>query len=652
LGKSEVFAANLAYIEARFNEYNLVVGHPVDASTWIFSDAPRARDAMSKSKSVGSGRVPAPPTPQPSQPSRIHAARETVESVAMAVILAFLFRAFVAEAFVIPTGSMAPTLMGQHKDITCPECGYEYQAGASIEIDNRTANTQRRLEQIEFGSSSAVVATTCPICRYRKILDLYGDANERTFAGDRILVSKFAYEFADPDRWDVIVFKYPFNAKQNFIKRLVGRPNETIRIYHGDIFVKQEGEQEFRIARKRDSKLLTMLQLVDDTDHIAKDLIDVGWPQRWQPWTDGSHDISDVWKTDDHGHSYTTKGDVDQDTWLRYHHVIPSLEDWNQISGTKTLPDMTRRNGQLITDFYAYNAFTSVEQFYLDPDDFDPTQAPEEYANPLFGSRSLHPYGTLGMHWVGDLAFEGEVTVEGQQGELLLRLVKGGISYICRIDAGSGAATLSIGGEQHPFVGADGQEAVQSVGQTPVRGPGRYQIRFSNVDCELRLWVNNDRIKFDGPTTYKPRDRDRPVSSADDPGDLAPLGVGSCGLALKVQALKVYRDIYYVATQTDPTHEYRVTFGGQRIQEILSSPELWATTPLFNMRGEVIKTMGPDQYFPLGDNSPQSSDARLWPESFVDRDLLIGKAILIYWPHTWNRPIPFLPNFKRMRLIR
>jgi hypothetical protein len=48
--------------------------------------------------------------------------RETVESIAMAVILALLFRGFVAEAFVIPTGSMAPTLQGRHKDVQCPKC--------------------------------------------------------------------------------------------------------------------------------------------------------------------------------------------------------------------------------------------------------------------------------------------------------------------------------------------------------------------------------------------------------------------------------------------------------------------------------------------------------------------------------------------------
>ena len=38
------------------------------------------------------------------------AVREIIESVVIAFVLAFLFRTFEAEAFVIPTGSMAPTL--------------------------------------------------------------------------------------------------------------------------------------------------------------------------------------------------------------------------------------------------------------------------------------------------------------------------------------------------------------------------------------------------------------------------------------------------------------------------------------------------------------------------------------------------------------
>ncbi|MDP7266743.1 MAG: S26 family signal peptidase, partial [Pirellulales bacterium] len=53
--------------------------------------------------------------------------RETVESVVIAFALAFLFRTFEAEAFVIPTGSMAPTLQGRHQDVDCPMCGNAYR---------------------------------------------------------------------------------------------------------------------------------------------------------------------------------------------------------------------------------------------------------------------------------------------------------------------------------------------------------------------------------------------------------------------------------------------------------------------------------------------------------------------------------------------
>ena len=66
----------------------------------------------------------------------------------------------------------------------------------------------------------------------------------------------------------------------------------------------------------------------------------------------------------------------------------------------------------------------------------------------------------------------------------------------------------------------------------------------------------------------------------------------------------------------------------------------------------------------LGDNSPRSADSRLWhrpdgaPEHYVKRDLLVGKAVFVYWPHSWNRipgtniPFPFFPNFARMKFVR
>ena len=55
--------------------------------------------------------------------------KETIESIVIALILAFVFRAFVVEAFVIPTGSMAPTLYGAHGTIICEDCGVEFGYG-------------------------------------------------------------------------------------------------------------------------------------------------------------------------------------------------------------------------------------------------------------------------------------------------------------------------------------------------------------------------------------------------------------------------------------------------------------------------------------------------------------------------------------------
>ena len=52
--------------------------------------------------------------------------RELVECVVFVVVLVLLLKSFVAEAFVIPTGSMATTLLGYQKDITCPECKFEF----------------------------------------------------------------------------------------------------------------------------------------------------------------------------------------------------------------------------------------------------------------------------------------------------------------------------------------------------------------------------------------------------------------------------------------------------------------------------------------------------------------------------------------------
>ena len=77
---------------------------------------------------------------------------ETMESLIVAFILAFVFRAYVVEAFVIPTGSMAPRLNGQHLELTCANCGYHYRVGLDSNDDKRTVVDPDR-------------ARRCPLCR-------------------------------------------------------------------------------------------------------------------------------------------------------------------------------------------------------------------------------------------------------------------------------------------------------------------------------------------------------------------------------------------------------------------------------------------------------------------------------------------------------
>src|SRR4051794_32533005 len=103
-------------------------------------------DRSADAKLRDAGRVP-PQYPTPPQAAAVDAGaaasatgeahahpssetniKETIEQILVAFILAFIFRAFVVEAFVIPTGSMAPTLLGAHMRFRCEDCGYEWDA--------------------------------------------------------------------------------------------------------------------------------------------------------------------------------------------------------------------------------------------------------------------------------------------------------------------------------------------------------------------------------------------------------------------------------------------------------------------------------------------------------------------------------------------
>ncbi len=71
--------------------------------------------------------------------------------------------------------------------------------------------------------------------------------------GDRILVDRFAYMVNDPERYDIVVFKYPLSRLVNYVKRAVGLSGERIKLWHGQVYADPTGGTNFAVTRKPDS---------------------------------------------------------------------------------------------------------------------------------------------------------------------------------------------------------------------------------------------------------------------------------------------------------------------------------------------------------------------------------------------------------------
>jgi signal peptidase I len=209
--------------------------------------------------------------------------------------------------------------------------------------------------------------------------------------------------------------------------------------------------------------------------------------------------------------------------------------------------------------------------------------------------------------------------------------------------------------------------------KTALMATGNHRVRFSNFDDQLLLWVDGKVVDFEGDTAYDvnrvfgDRQSIRPRTSAKDLGDFAPAGIGARGAKLAVTRQQVWRDIYYISDDyernrgdvvTDFPHPFE-----QRLLNLPKDPSLW---DVFSERKQANFSLNQEQLFVMGDNSAESSDARLWVNSergrpggpYLDRRLLIGKALCVYWPHSWNQipgtpiPFPLFPNIADMRLVR
>lgn len=83
------------------------------------------------------------------------------------------------------------------------------------------------------------LAIILPI-RYFVVQPFYvkGASMEPTFVDNEyLLIDEISYRFEDPTRGQVVVFRYPRDPRQYFIKRIVGLPGETVRIADGGVTI-------------------------------------------------------------------------------------------------------------------------------------------------------------------------------------------------------------------------------------------------------------------------------------------------------------------------------------------------------------------------------------------------------------------------------
>lgn len=245
------------------------------------------------------------PNLDPQEPENLAAGvvRQTVELLALLCVGVLLFRAFAAEAYIVPTGSMAPTLLGRHLELTCPKCAFRFDVG--VDVDDE----------------AAAPGLVCPNCGARGFDRSPGAVR----GGDRVLVQKFLYEFRAPRRWEVSVFQYPGDPSQAYVKRVVGLPGEAVQIVGGDVWING------RPARKNLQDVRATRVLTHDARFAASDS---NRNPRWEFRRGPTLQLEPSgWSRRDGGfhHELVDYSGVESDDWLIYRHWDPVLERYGPV---------------------------------------------------------------------------------------------------------------------------------------------------------------------------------------------------------------------------------------------------------------------------------------------------------------------------------
>ncbi len=549
----------------------------------------------------------------------LHTVRDTVESIWVAIVLAFVLRAFMVEAFVIPTGSMAPRLMGEHWYIKCDKCGYEYSYGAP----------KPQQQGLASQSKDTFSGAFCPNCSKK----YNGNAQYRN-NGDKVLVLKYIYNFREPRRWDVIVFVNPQGNRDNYIKRLVGLPGETIEIVHGNVFVSSSGaDGPFEVCRKPDKAQNAMWQVVYDNDYRpdAKWLedSDCACPQ-WLP------DKADMWRTADNGRVFEFVGAGE---------------------GTLLLEAQSPKyQRQVFLPRYGYN---------------------QQDSNVNIDSQT---------DMCSDLRLSASFQPASKDASLSMTL--GSFEHRFK-------AEISAGGKAVLWYFREGDEPVEwdSADIATLDTDRPHEVVFTHLDLQVMLKIDGREI-LRSPDSKYPENHDslkkRLLSGVDVPPPH--VAISAAGGPSRISHVKLMRDVYYTESQISkysdsPLCKYAKSPEVER-QNGGDYRKGWGVINR-PITLEDFDDDDLDEFFVLGDNSPCSLDGRSWIDAAptlrlwcrkkdgkvteildeyedgaeplyklgtVPRYSIIGRALFVYWPSGFRLPqlpgLPIIPNFGRMRFIR
>lgn len=479
-------------------------------------------------------------TPDQPAPRRVNVSEHetstvaTLQSLIIAFVLAMTFRGFVTEGFVIPTGSMAPTLLGEHLLIHSNQTGYTFP------VDAKGANLAGAAVDPMLGPDYPLSTISPRTLRHRM--------------GDRILVLKGLYPFAEPDRYDVVVFKNPTDPDgdaENYIKRLIGLPDEALWLADGDVFaapaVSCDDHTAFEIQRKPEHVQRAVWQPVYNSDFIPIH------PDRLSgtyavPWS------GPRWETADRR---SFRCDVDQ----------PSTLSWDE----QLLP---------LTDWTAYNMFSM--------------------------SRTLRAGRDTN---ISDLRIAADVVADRDGLAMTLHLDTRGYQFEFTIGDGKTRMRMRPLGERGPWLREQSAEV-----DMPEAGRV-YGVEFWHVDQAMSIWIDGKRagepLKYDWTPPQRieqafgmPLEAWKQRSPRVQPGE-PKLRWNFTGSPVTLHRVRVDRDLYYRADTLTTQATRNATPPGY---DALVRPG----SPAFATHPNKLAILGPDHYFMAGDNSAASSDSRLW----------------------------------------